>query len=202
MIATSDGDEMRFVAYHEAGHAVAQHLLGWGLFFVGIARGQGPVDSWKGGSRGRNRSTPEGAVIAYSGPLAEAKSRGIEVSDDELLAGKIPSGVADLGGWRSDVERAQQFAEAADLKCYVARARILIATKSAWGAIAALADELCSAARLRITTIREIPEDIQSAILPGFGPDSYDKHSAKHSILMGDDAIKIIQKHALPGSVP
>jgi hypothetical protein len=187
-----DEDEKRHVAYHESGHAVAQYLFGWDLLFVGIGRVIGGQEKWKGGSNGANKSGPNGAVIAYAGPLAEARSRGIKVNDDELTAGRMPVGMRDLGGWTSDAEVARRFAGTEATAPYVALARELVERDDVWRAISSLADELCNAARLQQTTLGEIPDDVRAEILPGFGSPAFGRF-ASYCYMRHEEAVQIVR---------
>jgi hypothetical protein len=67
---------LRRAAYHEAGHAVAYLSAGWPLLAVEI------FDDGTGRTRGlERRSAPlTSAVIALSGPAAEARFRGCPVA--------------------------------------------------------------------------------------------------------------------------
>lgn len=183
--------QQRYVAYHESGHAVAQRQYCWNLSFVGIARVIGTGFNWQGAAHAEQHPTETAAVIAYAGPLAEGRFAGVTVSDEELIAGRIPAGLSDDGGWMADAETARKFAGSEALVSYLQRARMLIAQPEIWIAISRLADELCNADRLQRTALIDIPCDIRDHLLPGFDS-THDNRHAAYCYLRRKEAFRLI----------
>ncbi len=146
---------------------------------------------WRGTAHAEQDATENAATIAYAGPLAEGRFAGVTVSDDELIAGRIPAGLSHDGGWMADAETARKFAGSETIVSYLQRARMLIAQPEIWIAISRLADELCNPDRFQRTALLDIPRDIRDHLLPGFDS-AHDNRHAAYCYLKRKEAFRLI----------